>query len=214
MKSYGQLCSVALALDVVGDRWTMLVIRELLIAPQLRFSDIRQSLPGVASNLLTQRLRELEANDIVRRESAVPPATGSLYALTDRGRQLEGVVRELMRWGAPGVASAPVDAIFQMHWLSMPARALARDNAPHDPAVTVRFGDSTDGFDLTAAAGTISVSPSLPATAPGAIVRGPGHVLVGLFQGAVELTPALSMGVEIDGDPNAVTRILPAKQSR
>lgn len=212
MKSYGQLCSVALALDVVGDRWTLLVVRELLIAPRLRFSDIRQSLPGVAPNLLTRRLRELEANGVIRRELAVPPAAGSLYALTDRGRQLEGVVRELMRWGAPGVASASAGAIFQMHWLSMPAKALARDNAPHDPAVTVRFGDLADGFDLTADAGTVSISPCLPATAPAAIVRGPGHVLVGLFQGAIDLTHAPSMGVEIDGDSTALTRILPATQ--
>jgi len=68
-----------------------------------------------------------------------------------------------------------------MHWLSMPAKALARDNTPHDLAATVRFGDSADGFDLTADAGAISVSLPFPTTAPDAIVRGPGHVLVGMF---------------------------------
>jgi DNA-binding HxlR family transcriptional regulator len=206
------MCSVALALDMVGDRWTLLIVRELLIAPRLRFSDLRQALPGVAPNLLTQRLRDLEANGVARRELATAPASGSLYALTDRGRQLEGVVRELMRWGAPGVASAPAEAIFQMHWLSLPAKALAKDNAPHDPAVTVRFGEPADGFDLTADAGAISVSPCLPATTPDAAVRGPGEVLVGLFQGAIDMGHAASMGVEVDGDLTAFTRILPSKQ--
>lgn len=210
MKSYGQLCSVALALDLVGDRWTLLIVRELLIAPQLRFSDVRLALPGVAPNLLTQRLRELEANGVVRRELATPPASGSLYTLTERGRQLEGVVRELMRWGAPGVASAPAEATFQMHWLSLPAKALAKDNAPHDPAVTVRFGEPTDGFDLTADSGTVLISPCLPTTTPDATVRGPGQVLVGLFQGAIDMNHATSMGVEIEGTPTALARVLPS----
>lgn len=209
MKSYGQMCSVALALDVVGDRWTLLVVRELLITAQLRFSDLRQSLPGVAPNLLTQRLRDLEASGVVQREPATPPATGTLYALTGRGRQLEGVVRELMRWGAPSVASTPPEVVFQMHWLSMPAKALAKDNAPDSHAVTIRFGDPTDGFDLTAEAGTISISPCLQTASPDATLQGPGKALVGLLQGAIDLTHASLMGVTISGNPDALQRVLP-----
>lgn len=209
MKSYGQMCSVALALDLVGDRWILLIARELLIATQLRYSDLRRSLPGIAPNLLAQRLRDLETNGVVRREGATPPASGTVYALTDRGRGLEGVIRELMRWGAPGVASAPSEAVFQMHWLSMPAQALAADNAPTDPPVTIRFGDPSDGFDLSAQAGTISVSPCSPTASPSAIVRGPGQVLVGMLQGAITLDRARLMGVTVDGVAEALMRVLP-----
>lgn len=203
------MCSVALSLDIVGDRWNLLIVRELLIAPQLRYSDLRHSLPGIAPNLLAQRLRDLEANDVVRRETASPPATGTVYTLTERGRQLESVVRELMRWGAPRVARAPQEAVFQMHWLSLPAKALARDNSPASPPVTIRFGDVSDGFDLTAHAGDIMVSPCLPAATPDVVVSGPGQALVGLLQGAIDIQDAGRMGVTIDGDEEALIRVLP-----
>lgn len=214
MKSYGQLCSVALALDLVGDRWTLLIVRELLITTQLRYSDLRRSLPGVAQNLLAQRLRDLEAHGIIRRETATPPATGTVYALTDRGRGLEGVIRELMRWGAPGVAAAPQNALFQMHWLSMPAKALTRDSAPADPPVIVRFGDPSDGFDLTAQAGSIAVTPCQSTNSPDAIVQGPGQVLVGVLQGAIGLSAAQLMGVTVQGSIDALTRVLPVNEGQ
>lgn len=70
MKSYGQLCSIARALDVVGDRWTLLIVRELLIGGALRFGEVQRGLPGIATNLLTQRLRDLETNGVVAREPA------------------------------------------------------------------------------------------------------------------------------------------------
>jgi len=210
MKSYGQLCAVARALDVVGDRWTLLIVRELLIRGRARFTDLQRGLPGVAPNLLAQRLRDLEGGDVVRRETATPPAAGTLYALTGRGEQLEGVVRELLRWGAPTVAEAPAQSTFQMHWLSMPARYLARDNDPTAAATTIRFGTPTDGFDLTAAEGVVDVGPCAPDRAPDATVDGPGQVLVGLLQGAITLARAETLGVRVDGDDRALQRILPS----
>lgn len=209
MKSYGQLCAVARALDIVGDRWNLLIVRELLISRWLRFTDLQRGLPGVAPNLLAQRLRDLEGHGVVRRETATPPATGILYALSERGAQLEGVVRELLRWGAPTVADAPPDATFQMHWLSMPARYLARDNRPGAPAVTIRFGTVTDGFDLTASAGLVTVTPCGPDVAPDVTIAGPGYVLVGLLQGAIGLAQARMAGVTVQGDEDALQRILP-----
>lgn len=209
MKSYGQLCAVARALDVVGDRWNLLIVRELLISRRLRFSDLQRGLPGIAPNLLTQRLRDLEGHGVVRRETAAPPATGILYALSDRGAQLEGVVRELLRWGAPTIAHAPPEAAFQMHWLSMPARYLARDNDPDAPAATIRFGTITDGFDLTASAGHVSVTRSGPDVAPDVTIDGPGPALVGLLQGAIDLKRATMAGVIVRGDERALRRVLP-----
>lgn len=209
MKSYGQLCAVARALDIVGDRWNLLIVRELLIARRVRFTDLQRGLPGVAPNLLAQRLRDLESHGVVRRETATPPATGTLYALSDRGAQLEGVVRELLRWGAPTVADAPPETAFQMHWLSMPARYLAQDNDPAAPAATIRFGTITDGFDMTASAGLITVEPCGSDVTPDATIDGPGPVLVGLLQGAIELAQATAVGVTVQGDQRALQRVLP-----
>ena len=93
MKSYGQLCSIARALDVVGDRWTLLIVRELLIGGALRFGEIQRGLPGIATNLLTQRLRDLAANGVVTREPASATPGAPTYRLTDRGRALDGVLR-------------------------------------------------------------------------------------------------------------------------
>ncbi|GAA0271720.1 winged helix-turn-helix transcriptional regulator [Cryptosporangium japonicum] len=203
MKSYGQLCAVARALDVVGDRWTLLIVRELLISGPLRFTELQRGLPGVPPTLLTQRLRDLEQHDVVHR---VP---GVRYRLTERGEQLEGVLRELLRWGAPTVPDAPADAEFQTHWLSLPARYLARDGDPAGPDVTVRFGSPADGFDLTASAGVVTVAPSRPDETPDATVDGPGPVLVGLLQGTLDLTRAVAAGVTVHGSEDALRRIVP-----
>lgn len=208
VKSYGQLCSVARALDVVGDRWTLLVVRELLIQGPLRFGELQRGLPGIATNLLTQRLRHLEESGVLTQESA-PGSGATRYRLTDRGLALDGVLRELLKWGAPTVPSAPPDAAFQMHWLSQPATYLLRDHRPHDPAVTVRFGSLADGFDLTAHQGSITVAPCSPDAEITATVTGPGPVLVALLQGGVDLPTATSYGVAVDGDATGLTRVLP-----
>lgn len=213
MKSYGQLCAVARALDVVGDRWTLLIVRELLLRDRARFSELERGLPGIAPNLLAARLKELERSAVIERVDASKggatrgAATG--YRLTQRGRDLDGVIRELLKWGAVTVPDAPADAAFQMHWLALPARHLLRDNRPTEAGGTVRFGDIRDGFDVLASDGTVEVGPCDPDREPLATVRGPGPVLVGLIQGAVPLGRCAAAGVVIDGDERAVDRILP-----
>jgi DNA-binding HxlR family transcriptional regulator len=211
MRSYGQLCAVARALDVVGDRWTLLIVRELLILEQARFTDLENGLPGIAPNLLTQRLQYLAENDLLYREVVPAPVRGTVYRLTDRGRSLEGVVRELLKWGAPTVPEAPDDAQFQMHWLSMPARHLLRDRRAGETPVVVRFGDLADGFDVTAGDGSLRVDPCRREVSPDAVVTGPGPVLVGLVQGAVPLGRARRAGVRVTGDASALRRLLPLR---
>src|SRR6202166_4432738 len=98
MRSYGQYCSIAKALDVVGDRWSLLIIRELLIRDGLRYTDLEAGLPGIATNLLADRIRELEAAGLIRREEAPPPVATTLVHLTEAGAELEPVVRGL-GWG-------------------------------------------------------------------------------------------------------------------
>ena len=100
-RGYGQYCALAKALDVIGDRWTMLIVRELLLRGPCRYTDLLGGLPGIATNLLADRLRELEKAGILGREQAPPPVATALFALTPRGEQLAPVMRELGRWGAP-----------------------------------------------------------------------------------------------------------------
>ena len=91
MRSYGQYCAVAKALDVVGDRWSLLIVRELLLREACRYTDLLEGLPGIATNLLADRLRELESAGVVCREGAPPPIAATLFRLTDRGRELQEV---------------------------------------------------------------------------------------------------------------------------
>ena len=100
MRTYLDLCGIARALDLVGERWALLVVRELLFGPK-RFADLHRGLPGMSQNVLTQRLRELEESGVLIRRRGLPPATGLIYALTDHGRDLEPVLLALGRWGSP-----------------------------------------------------------------------------------------------------------------
>jgi DNA-binding HxlR family transcriptional regulator len=111
-RTYGDRCGIARALDTVGERWALLVVRELLLGPK-RFTDLRAGLPGVSTDILSQRLRELEAAGVVRRGKLPPPAAARIYELTERGQALEPVILELGRWGsvAPGEGDIGPDAL-------------------------------------------------------------------------------------------------------
>lgn len=209
VKSYGQLCAAARALDVVGDRWTLLIVRELLLHEDARFSQLERGLPGIAPNLLARRLKDLERDGVIAHARLARTGGGNGYRLTPRGRQLEGVVRELLKWGAATVPDAPTDAAFQMHWLALPARYLLRDNDPSAQGVIVRFGGVEDGFDASAARGTVEVGPCRLDREPAAHVHGPGPALVGMIQGAIPLEAIGSVGILVDGDARALRRILP-----
>ena len=99
MRSYRQYCALARALDVVGDRWTLLIVRELGLRGASRYTDLQYGLPGIATNLLADRLREMEEADIVRRHVGPPPVAAALFELTERGEELAPVLMALGRWG-------------------------------------------------------------------------------------------------------------------
>jgi DNA-binding HxlR family transcriptional regulator len=110
-RPYGDGCAIATALDYVGERWALLVVRELLLGPK-RFTDLQDGLPGAGSKVLAQRLRELESGGVVRRRTLPPPASSQVYELTEWGAQLDAIVVALGRWGAaaPGPPAGPVGA--------------------------------------------------------------------------------------------------------
>ena len=99
MKAYHQYCPVAHALDQVGDRWELLIVRELMLG-QRRYTDLAEALPGIGSNILATRLRDLEEAGVVRKTKLPPPWAVTVYELTERGRELDSVLRALAAWGA------------------------------------------------------------------------------------------------------------------
>lgn len=202
---------MARALDLVGDRWTLLIVRELLTQGPCRFSDLRRGLPGIASNLLAQRLREMESAALIARRDEPAPVATTLISLTDRGQDLGGVVRELTRWGAPLMFDAPDNDEFRMHWFSLPLRYLCRDGTPDAPATTVRLGDLHDGCDITAGQGLVDVRRCSPDREPDTTVAAPPQVLVQLFTGQLTLRTAKTAGLVIDGSAAALERVLPGK---
>ena len=209
MRSYGEYCSVAKSLDVIGDRWTLLIVRELLLRGSCRYTDLRNGLPGVATNLLAERLRELEQAGVVSRVEAPPPVATTVFALTERGRALEPVLDELARWGIPYMVEGPAPADeFRSHWLAWPARLFLRDRNPDGPPVQIALRVDGEDAVLESDHGEINVRPG-PAADAAAVLTGPPHAILGVFSGQVDPERAADQGLTITGDVGALRRLQP-----
>jgi DNA-binding HxlR family transcriptional regulator len=213
MRSYRQFCSVARALDVVGDRWTLLIVRELALQGACRYTDLRDGLPGIATNLLADRLRDLEAAGLIAREDAPPPIATTLFRLTSRGEELRPVIDELGRWGLPLMASGPKGDAFRSHWLSMPADLFLTDRHPDQPPVTIEIRtDDEEPMVIEAADGRVSTHRGA-AEHPDAVLAGPPHTIGRLFTGDIGLAKARRRGLKFDGDSEVLDRVLPVTES-
>src|SRR5260370_3265112 len=172
MRSYGQFCGVGKSLDVVGDRWTLLIVRELLIRGLSRYTDLRSGLPGIPTNLLADRLRDMEEAGLLRRARAAGPAPAAVYALTPRGEALETVIAALGRWAAPLLGAPGKDDVFLPHWLVLPARLYLTDRAPRQPPVRIEVRDREE--PVTREAGKRAATPRpAPPDPPDAVISGP-----------------------------------------
>jgi DNA-binding HxlR family transcriptional regulator len=168
VRTYGDRCGIARALDIVGERWALLVVRELLLGPK-RFTDLRAGLPQIGPDVLSQRLRELEASGVVRRDKLPPPAAAQVYGLTERGRALEPVVLELGRWGsqAPGREDAPLGPDAAM----LALKTLFRPDPGLRATYEVQLGENryavrVDGDRLDIARGSADGADATIATEP------------------------------------------------
>jgi DNA-binding HxlR family transcriptional regulator len=206
MRSYDEYCAIAKSLDVVGDRWTLLIVRELALRGACRYTDLRNGLPGIASNLLAQRLRELERAGVIEREDAPPPIATTLFRLTARGEQLRPVLEDLIRWGLPLMTEQkPGDAV-RSHWLAWALELMLTDRQPEASPVTVELqpGDQPIVIETRDAAIHTRLGP---AENPDATLTGPPKPILGLLLGLLELADAKANGVDYQGDPAILDRI-------
>jgi DNA-binding HxlR family transcriptional regulator len=199
---------VAKALDVVGDRWTLLIVRELLIRGPSRYTDLRNGLPGIATNLLGDRLRELEEAGLVRRQESPPPVVAMLFHLTDRGEALEPVLHALGSWGGPLLARPVKSDVFRTHWLALPARFHLRDHEPEGPPVTIEVRTGDEPLLVEAGGGTVRVRPGSAAKAD-AVITGSPQLVVGVLTGGMTLADAAAWGLQFEGDPAVLSRVQP-----
>jgi DNA-binding HxlR family transcriptional regulator len=203
-RSYGDACPIARALDVVGERWALLVVRELLLGGQ-RFSDLRRALPGASSNMLTDRLRELETHGVVHRHRLPPPAASWVYELSDRGRALEPVLDALGAWGA--VESRPAAASLSATSVLLFLRGSARAH-PNPPTETYRVQLHDRAWTISTVAGQLEIRPEGSA-APDACIRTDPDTLNALLDDPSALDAAIATGsVHTDGDLDALRQLL------
>ncbi|MDF2469973.1 winged helix-turn-helix transcriptional regulator [Rhodococcus erythropolis] len=206
MKTYGEFCALARALDVIGDRWTMLVVRELLVGPS-RYSDLNKALPGIATNLLAARLRTLEEAGVVTATDAPAPVSARVYSLTEWGQGLQRSLVELARWGVPLMSTGAGEDHSRGRWLVFAVMALypepdAAQQVTGFPTVTVRI--DADGDSVLLVSDTAGVRASV------ASAHEPAEVIV---EGTSEkVFRTLSGGggdshAEIKGDADAIRRL-------
>ena len=207
MRTYGQYCPMAKTLEILGDRWTLLIVRELLIRPTLRYTDLEAGLPGIASNLLAERLRDLVAEGIVTREAAPPPIATTVYGLTPRGQALRPVLHALGAWGSAYLPQAPETDAFFGHWLALPAEVLLSDRDPGGPPVTIEFRTPEGSVTVHAGDGDPRAEAGRP-DLPDVVVSGHHRLIVRLMAGRLDPDAAEASGLAIDGDRVALIRFL------
>jgi DNA-binding HxlR family transcriptional regulator len=204
-RSYQDACGIARALDVVGERWALLVVRELLLGPQ-RYSDLRHALPNASSNVIADRLRELEANDVVQRRKLSPPAASWVYELTPQGRELEPILLALGGWGLrvpppePPIVLSATSVLLYLRGRAHP------DPAAPPTVVHIQLDDRT--WTVRVQDGRLEIETGATAPADGTLRTDP-ETLNDLIEAPSRLRAALRRGAaRVRGDEAAIRRLL------
>jgi DNA-binding HxlR family transcriptional regulator len=207
MRTYAQYCAVAKALDVIGDRWNLLIVRELMLQGPCRYTDLLNGLPGIATNLLADRLRDLEDAGVTYREDAPPPIATTLFRLTPRGEELKATLRELIQWGAELMTERSERDAFRGHWLGAPARTFLTPQAPDRPKVTIelRAGEE-EPFTIEAAHGEISTRAGA-ADQPDLTLTGAPELILGVMAARLDVEEARARGLRWQGNLDALRRL-------
>jgi DNA-binding HxlR family transcriptional regulator len=206
-RPYIQYCPVAHSLELVGERWSLLIVRDLLKGPK-RYSDLIAGLPGLGTNILAARLKELEEGEVIRKRKLPPPANCNVYELTEYGADLEEVIQALGRWGFRSLGPPPADCPMPEGWLVQGSRTM------FDPA---RAGDLSESYEIRCGdeIATIRISEGAIEADPGgsadvdAVIELDAGTLFALVSGEMETKDAIAHGlVRVEGDPEALGRFL------
>jgi DNA-binding HxlR family transcriptional regulator len=200
-KSYGQFCGLARSLDRVGDRWTLLIVRELLLGDRT-FRDLQAALDGISPSVLTERLTQLVDDALVVRNEAPRRSKSVMYGLTDWGRALEPAIIELIRWGSRWMLQGPGDDRTDPRWAPLALRALLEGR----PSRRGRIHLDVEGVEVTVAGSSRQrrVSAGLQGT-PDATVAAPLPVLLAI---AADVTTLQAAGAEVSGDSGIAGALL------
>lgn len=194
-RSYGQYCGLARSLDTVGDRWSLLIVRELLLGP-MRYGELSASLGGIATNLLADRLRSLESSGVVERRLG-EAGGGVAYALTPWGEQLREPVEALVRWSRPLMVPGRDGDAFQPRWLAVALPALLSGRTARPAAeIGIEVPGMFIALRLDRTGPHVTVEPD---RRPGTILAAEPEVVLGLAAGAFTLDQALAVA-NVQGD--------------
>jgi len=203
-RRYEDACGTAHALEILGERWALLIMRELMLGPK-RFGDIRTSLPGISANVLTQRLEGLEKSGVLRRRKLPPPASVQVYELTEWGRDAEGIIKTMGFWAArspnhdPTLPLSPVSLLLSF-------RTMFGADEARDERVTLEFRFGEEVFTCRVAAGEL-INGRGEADAPDAVIAGTPEPVAAVVYGGVDPDELVWSGaLKIDGDVEALRR--------
>jgi DNA-binding HxlR family transcriptional regulator len=205
-RTYGEACAIAHGLDLVGERWALLVVRELLLGPK-RFTDLKKGLPNASPNVISERLRELERAGIVKRDKLPPPASSRVYALTDWGRELEEIVLSLGRWATrspslPREGPMGADSVVLALKGKLDPAAAKGLRAGYE----LRFGE--DRFRVAVSDQAIEVARGGADQPDATIDTDPGTLFAVLWNGRLLADAQRAGDLRIEGDTAAVERLI------
>jgi DNA-binding HxlR family transcriptional regulator len=204
VRTYAQYCGLARALDVVGDRWTLLIVRELLLRESCRYTDLLSGLPGIATNLLAGRLADLEAAGVIVREEAPPPIATTIYRLTERGLELRPILHALGAWGGRSLGEPRRGDAFRSHWIGLPLEANLRRTP--GPAFSIQLLTGDQPVILQGLADGVRVRAG---TAPDAqlTLEGEPSDILQLLLGHRSIAESKRRGLQISGDQRVLKRL-------
>ena len=203
---YQQYCGAARALDVVGDRWVLLIVRELWFGPR-RFTDLMEGLPGISRNLLTQRLRELERDGVVVRSDLPPPAARHVYELSDDGRDLAQAMLPLVAWGVRRLGSRKPGEAFRPQWAALAMAAFADRGAAKGVIETYEYHVGGLVFHFKVEEGSVQLHQG-PAQDPAATLTTDEETWADIASGKISGSAAVATGaLAIAGNSRAAGRL-------
>jgi DNA-binding HxlR family transcriptional regulator len=201
---YEQFCPLARAAEILGERWTLLILRELACGPQ-RFSDLRRRLPGISSSVLCQRLEALEGRGLLARDAQPPPAPALLYRLTSEGEALRPVLRELLRFGVRHLDPVRAGDHLEPSWTPLALSAFARRDPVPRRTIAIRIPDGAAEVAVIVSGGRGGTRVERRSGPAEVILRTDTLALLGLVSGQLDAGDAQDAGaIEIEGDASAL----------